>query len=363
MSQLGRITGPLLNDVLNRDGVDLSVETNLLYLDVSNGKIGINQPANVPSFDLDIYGYTRTVDLEVTNQATFDNVIFNANGSVSTVVGPLYIAPRDTSSPYIFLDRVITGQLEINGNQIQNYQPNGNIVINPNGAAQVDIEDTTNVTGDVNVSGNILIPGDLSAADSVIVGDNKLDVVTIAPDLTQDIIPGIAYDYDLGADAGDSSQRRWAELYIRDDLTHADLVLPLRVNVSDQIKLDGNNGQIFALQSNDDIIINPDTGITYIENVKVETNNLTNLLNTPFTFASTGTGYVKFAGTNGVVVPSGTTAERNISPEPGDTRWNTDLGYLECYDGSVWIISTGPGITIGVEDMQDLGNIYSLILG
>ena len=183
------------------------------------------------------------------------------------------------------------------------------------------------------------------------------------PDLTQDIIPGIAYDYDLGADAGDSSQRRWAELYIRDDLTHTDLVLPLRVDVSDQLKLDGNNGQIFALQSNDDLVINPNTGITYIENVKVETNNLTNLINTPLTFASTGIGYVKFAGTSGVVIPSGTTAERNISPEPGDTRWNTDLGYLECYDGSVWIISTGPGITIGVEDMQDLGNIYTLILG
>jgi len=363
MSQLGRISGPLLNDILNRDSVDLSFETNLLYLDVSNGKVGINQPSNVPAHDLDIYGYTRTIDLEVTNQATFNNVIFNANGTISTVVGPLYIAPLDTSSPYIALDRVITGQLEINGNQIQNYQTNGNIIINPNGPAQVDIEDTTNVTGDVNVSGNIGVSGDLSAADNIIVGDSKLDVVVIAPDLTQDIIPGIPYDYDLGADAGDSSQRRWSELYIRDDLTHTDLVLSLRINVSDQLKLDGNNGQIFALQSNDDVIINPNSGITYIERTKWESNDLTNLENTPLTFASTGTGYYKFDSTNGIVVPSGTNAERNASPEPGDTRWNTDLGYLECYDGSIWIISTGPGETIGVEEMQDLGNVYTLILG
>ena len=74
MSQLGRISGGLLNDVLNRDGVDLSFETNLLYLDVTNGKIGINQPGGVPSFDLDILGYTKTTDLEVVNQATIDNV-------------------------------------------------------------------------------------------------------------------------------------------------------------------------------------------------------------------------------------------------------------------------------------------------
>lgn len=362
MSQLGRISGPLLNDILNRDGVDLSFETNLLYLDVDNGRIGINQPSNVPSHDLDIYGYTRTTNLEVVNQATIDNITVTAN-TFSTVTGPIYITPAQTSNPYIQLERVLTGQLEINGNVISNYQTNGSIVLNPNASAGFEIEDTTNITGNLSVSGNIGVSGDLSAADNIIVGDNKLDVVQIAPDLTQDIIPGVNLDYDLGADAADSSQRRWAELYIRDDLTHTGLVLPLRVNVSDQLKLDGNNGQIFALQSNDDLTINPNTGITYIERTKWENNQITNLDNTPIIMASTGTGYYKFGGTNGMVIPAGTNAERYGSPELGMTRWNTELGILECWDGTAWITSLGPGIQVDVPYMEDLGNVYSLIFG
>lgn len=362
MSQLGRISGPLLNDILNRDGVDLSFETNLLYIDVSNGRIGINQPGNVPSHDLDVYGYTRTVDLEVTNQATIDNITVTGN-TFSTVTGPIYVSPTDSSSPYLQLERVLTAQLEFNGNVIRNYTTNGGIVFNPNATAGFEIEDTTNLTGNLAVSGNIGVSGDLSAAENIIVGDNKLDVVQIAPDFTQDIIPGKDLDYDLGADAADSSQRRWNELFIRDDLTHTNLVLPLRVNVSDQLKLDGNNGQIYALQSNDDIVINPNTGIVYIERTKWETNTITNLNNTPLTLASTGTGYYKFNGTNAMIFPAGTTSERYGSPELGMTRWNTELELLECWDGSAWITSLGPGTIVDVPFMEDLSNVYNLILG
>lgn len=363
MSQLGRISGPLLNDILNRDGVDLSVETNLLYIDVSNGRIGINQPGNVPSHDLDIYGYTRITNLEVTTQATIDNIRITAPNTITTVTGPIYITPTETSNPYIQLERVLTGQLELNGNQIRNYQTNGSIVLNPNAAAGFEIEDTTNITGNLSVSGNTIVNGNLSAADNIIVGDNKLDIVQIAPDFTQDIIPGVDLNYDLGADAADSSQRRWAELYIRDDLTHTGLVLPLRVNISDQLKLDGNNGQIFALQSNDDVVLNPNTGITYIERTKWENNYITNLENTPLTLIGTGTGYYKIQGTNAISIPAGTTAERYGTPELGMTRWNTDLQLLECWDGTAWITSLGPGTIVDVPFMEDLGNIYGLILG
>ena len=39
---VGRISGPLLSKNLLRDGVDLAFETDLLYLDVTTGRIGIN---------------------------------------------------------------------------------------------------------------------------------------------------------------------------------------------------------------------------------------------------------------------------------------------------------------------------------
>jgi len=62
-------------------------------------------------------------------------------------------------------------------------------------------------------------------------------------------------------------------------------------------------------------------------------------------------------GTNGLVVPVGTTAQRPVSPAVGTVRFNTDLNVLETWDGTEWtgigtptIISiagqTGPAITM-----------------
>ena len=56
MSQVGRISGPLLKDNLLRNGVDLSFSNTLgtdyvLYLDVSTSTLGITK--DVPATDLD----------------------------------------------------------------------------------------------------------------------------------------------------------------------------------------------------------------------------------------------------------------------------------------------------------------------
>ena len=576
MTQLGRISGPILTSNLERDpGEDLAFETDLLYLDVTNSRIGLNK--NNPTTALNINGYVKTTDLIVDNQAIFDNLIFNANGTISTVVGPINISPAGAGA-VINLDRVLTAQLEINGNVIKNYTTNGNILLNPNASGSINIQSSTSILGNLVVTGNTILTGDLSAADNIIVGDSPLDVVTVAPDFTQDIIPGINNTYDLG-----KSAKRWSQLHVanvtsggslifsgsnylslsaaqtigtqaftfecffytasnglqtilgasaaggmsiwlfgdginpvttiqidrssvdaavytvspitintwhhiavtRDSANNmsvfldgvkatgaasnatnytsasgligavwsspyfftgyltqiklavgsnyytptaasiviptallttstnttllltaaasgtyltdtsgvqtisnigtviystfspltavANLVLPQAVVISDQMRLDGVTGQIISVQSNDDIRITPFTGITSIERTQWQDNTVTNLNNSAITFASTATGYLKYQGTNGFVIPAGTgddafapgtpQNQRRASPEEGETRWNTDLAYIECYDGTVWQLSTGGGATISVPVMQDLGNVYTLILG
>jgi hypothetical protein len=132
------------------------------------------------------------------------------------------------------------------------------------------------------------------------------------------------------------------------------------------MRLDGVTGQIISVQTNDDLLISPDTGITYIERTKWQGNYITNLNSTPIILGSTGTGYTKFVGTNAISLPAGGDAARRASPEVGETRWNNQSPtnqYLECYDGTVWIVSTGAGDVIDTFTMQDLGNVYSLILG
>ena len=50
---IGRISGPMLRANLERQGVDLSVETDLLYVDVNNNRIGINEAVPTKSLHVD----------------------------------------------------------------------------------------------------------------------------------------------------------------------------------------------------------------------------------------------------------------------------------------------------------------------
>lgn len=83
---------------------------------------------------------------------------------------------------------------------------------------------------------------------------------------------------------------------------------------------------------------------------------------TPFTIQSTGTGYVRFSDTNGLVIPTGNTAERTYA-EVGATRWNTELQQLECFDGERYIVATGPGAVVTNDLMVELAITRALFLG
>ena len=62
---IGRISGPLLKANLLRNGQNLAFETDLLYLDVVNRRIGVK--TNSPQYALDVNGVARVQDLEITN--------------------------------------------------------------------------------------------------------------------------------------------------------------------------------------------------------------------------------------------------------------------------------------------------------
>ena len=363
MSQIGRIGGQVLTDNLLRAGVDLAFETDLLYLDVNNNRIGIED--STPIFDLDVNNFVRTTDLTVDTQIAVGNLRINSPNTFSTSVGGIgvFIAGGD-----IFHDRLTTASLIFNDNTISSID-NSNIVLDPNGSGNVQLMSTTNITGNLGVSGNINMSGNLTGLGTLTLGDQTIDTVTVNTDFTQSIIPGDDLSYALGADAADSSPRRWAELhspewrYISTGAWDGSGLAPQAATVSSQMFLDGVANKISAIQSNEDISLNADTGITYIESTKWQDDDITNLNNTAITIAGTGIGYYKFVGDNAFVIPSGTDAERRGSPEVGETRWNTDQQYLECYDGSVWVVSIGSGPIVTINDMNDLGNVYTLILG
>jgi hypothetical protein len=62
---IGRISGSVLKSNLTRNGTDLAFETNLLYLDVTNSRVGIG--TSEPTTTLQVNGTTTTTGLNTTN--------------------------------------------------------------------------------------------------------------------------------------------------------------------------------------------------------------------------------------------------------------------------------------------------------
>lgn len=399
VAQLGRISGKLLSDNLVRHGVDLAVDNDLLYLKVSPRIPGSEQdgedgdpnydssiPANhlgtgiginteSPAYDLDINSEITTLIAQATSELTVANIKLQAPNTFTTSVGQIDITPAGPNPTAIFdrlgfLDPSLNPAIFFDDNTIQSFD-NRNINFNPNGTGTVELQANTNVTGDLYVTGNINISGDLSKQGNLIIGDDVIDgegnipendVLNLNAPISQSLLPGIDNGYDLGRDRYDSSPRRWAFAEIP-DWNNIENIRPESAIISNQLKIDGIANTIFAIQSNEDVLLNPDTGIVYIERTKWQDSDITNLDNTALRLASTGIGYTRFGGTNAILLPAGDTASRPSAPEVGDTRWNSELGYLECFDGTVYIIATGPGDVIDVQDMEDLSNVYSLILG
>ena len=79
---VGRISGPLLKSNLLRNGIDLAFETDLLYLDVNNQRIGIKN-AN-PQYELDVNGTIRATNLIADNSIQIDSISVNGNTISST---------------------------------------------------------------------------------------------------------------------------------------------------------------------------------------------------------------------------------------------------------------------------------------
>lgn len=362
MSQLGRISGPLLDANLNRLGVDLTfrnygVSDDLLYLEVTGNKVGINKTP--VSHKLEVDGNSKTTNIVVDTQAQIGNIVASTNNFTTYTVADITISPNQTS-PLITADHVKAGDLSFKDNIISNYQVNGTVALNPNGTGIVDLQSSTLINADLSVTGNFVINGNLTEATNIIVGDNIVDTVIIAPDFSQSIIPGDNIQYDLG-----STTKRWRNIYSHQNSNIGSLVFN-DVTISDQMFIESGLPSISTLQSNDDLRLLPDTGNVIIERYKIETDNITNLDATAGILAATGIGYIRFMDTNALVIPAGTDAERAASSEVGDTRWNTDNpadNYLECFDGTTWIISTGPGGSVSTVENNDLANAYILILG
>jgi cytoskeletal protein CcmA (bactofilin family) len=197
--QLGRISGPLLNANLLRDGNDLRFENQLLYLDVTNKTLSINStPINKELF---VNGTLRT-----------DFIIIDAP---KINVGNLEIGPDDlikatsgtvvfSGSNYVNAHDIQTANIDVTSNVISTYTTDTNLNLSPTGS--LEIYANTNITGSLHAT------GDITADGSVIFGNNDSDNVSFSADVNSNIIPDLDLTYSLGSDLAVGG-KRWADIY------------------------------------------------------------------------------------------------------------------------------------------------------
>lgn len=194
---IGRITGPLLkNNLLRRDYLEpaeanLAFETDLLYIDVLNGRIGINTTA--PTHDLHIVGTTRTTDLIVDTQA--DIATFTVTGdTISSTSGTINLVPSG-GNPVVYQAKILVDDnLQIFTNSIETTVTDSNLEIRTNGTGEVNIYSNVYVEGDLHATGTITADGNIQ------IGDSATDNITFNADINSNIIPNISDTYDLGSD-------------------------------------------------------------------------------------------------------------------------------------------------------------------
>lgn len=389
---VGRITGPLLKANLQRQGVPLAFETNLLYLDVVNSRVGINTAS--PTNDLSINGTTRTTNLSVTGSNTLATFTFGTN-VLSSTSNTINLTPQG-ANPVVYQGTLQVGSLQMAGNVLSSLGTNTDINVTPIGTGQVYLNANTTVFGNFHVTGNITADGTVQLGASytttatgtsgqftiVVASNANLAVgqtvtgtgiganaaiavggisgttitltvansgtvsgtvtftnpvsVTFSGTVTSSIIPATTNTYNLG-----SNSQYWNNLYSYN-------LYSTTLNISN-ISL--NTNTISTTNTNGDLILAPNgTGGINLQNLRIYQNTLSSTnTNGNITLAPQGTGSVVINSTTSLQIPSGSTGQRPTGVA-GMVRYNNTQNRYEGYN-------TGSNLWLPLGGVQDYAGV------
>jgi hypothetical protein len=348
---IGRISGQLLKSNLLRSGVDLAFETSLLYLDVSNSRIGVKTAS--PQYDLDVNGHTRSTNLTVDTQLNIGDLHITGNTITSDSATINFVAAAGEAT--VYHSRLQVDDLQFAGGTISTTVSNADIELNPNGTGTVNINADTNVTGNLAVTGNIAATGNVVIGGNITIGDALTDNIVINASIRSDLVPETDNLYDLG-----SASFRWRSIYTTDFYTTAISVPTLDIG-----NLMFRDNEITTTTGQDLYIDGNGTGGVRLGNFRIVDNVITNVVSNAISqIAQSGTGYFKILGTNGFVPPAGNDAQRpNAYAVLGMTRYNTNSKALEVWDGLTWASPAGSSGAVSETTANDISASFAIMLG
>ena len=285
------------------------------------------------------------------------------------------------------LNEIISeGQIQVDDNFIATTLSNSDLELraNGNGGIQMlnDISFNQNIvstTADLNLtsSGNVNITSNSSLL--IPVGNDAQQVNTTAGNFRfsnkDNVFEGAAGGGYVGFGGVFSSDRRTT-------LTAhpSNNIINAVIDTTNVAQVTSTGLTVHGLQT-DDINIDANTISTTVSNSDLEltqsgtgkiaiTGSDTSFKGSTITNASAGaltvsnlTGYTKFSGNTAVVFPNGNTATRGTLGVPGDTRYNSELAYMEVYNGTEWQSAQGGGDTVTSDYMNELISIWAITIG
>jgi hypothetical protein len=348
---IGRISGQLLKSNLLRAGENLAFETDLLYLDVVNSRIGIRTAT--PTVDLDVNGHTRSTNITVDNQLNVGDLHFTGNTITSDSSTINFAAAAGEAT--VYHSRLQIDDLQLQGNIISTTVSNSSIEIDPNGTGTVNIIANTNITGNLVVTGNVNATGNLVIGGNITIGDALTDNIVINASIRSDLVPETDNTYDLG-----SPTFRWRSIYVNEFFTTS-----LNVPTLDVGNLMFRDNEITTTTGQDLYIDGNGTGGVRLGNFRIVDNVITNVSTNAITqIAQSGTGYFKIQGTNGFVPPRGDDGQRPTAyAVVGMTRYNINSKALEIWDGISWASPAGASGAVSEIGANDISAGFAIALG
>ncbi len=336
---------------------NINIVNNRLFTTDSNSDLEISAAGTgiitVPTKNVSLsQNLTVTKDISTTNVNTtnivvaeefYDNDILIKDNYITTTVGNNNLELRGNSGGGVFLETT-----KFTSNVISNVD---DIIIQPNTGKNLKFNTTAALIVPKGTTANRPIPTP---------GDVRFNTVTGIFEGFGAAFGGVySLDRQTSVTAGSSEELNFrADNVLTMDITGA----RLRTNglLVDNTLFDTNT----VITTNNNLTFLPNgTGLNRIENITFNGGDIQNDLNSAMVLVSTGQGYVRIVGTDGIDIPYGNNSQRPLSPEVGTTRFNIEEGYIEVFDGTTWNNSAGVGDTVTAQYMEETSYLWNLILG
>ena len=332
----------MLKENLLRQGVDLAFETNLLYLDVNNNRVGVK--TSIPNAELDINGI-----------AIFNNSL-KIDGSNLIALGTnanLYLTPNGlgqivTTSNMSLANISLSGNADVSNLNSSNYVNASVLQSNiATGTAPIIATSTTRIANlNVAVAGNLI-----NGNSNVVVDANSNVHMSVAG--TSNVFTVTSTGANITGNLNITVNANVSNLTVTSNANVGNLSASSAITASSTVT-GGNLSTAGTLTV---------TGSSYLGNLSVDNISISSTkTNANINLVPNGVGIIKIDASSALRIPVGTSSDRPLVSSAGMLRFSTGTSKLEFHDGTGWITIQSTTTSVTTDTFTGDGSTLNFTL-